>query len=123
MLVEYNYNATLRERFLLKKDELKNSKTPNEETFVVYHWTADETDKIAFKGFGAVSESWVHTKFHPEPFVEGSAGYRTALLCLAVLGRRGKDYEQNGRALVKVKNGDQLLPKYLVHFYMFEDAE
>lgn len=51
-------------------------------------------DEMAFKGFGAVKEPWVYQKFDPEPSLEGNvAGWRTALLCLALVGEEGTDHE------------------------------
>ena len=123
--VEYMYNATLRERFSQKKAEFKKLKTPYEETIVFHKATADATNEIAFQGFHG-GDTEVYTNFNPEfQYVGRCTDCKPALLCLALIGNAEKVHSNLSYAKGKLsacttelllKSGDQLLPKYIVHF-------
>ncbi|MCO5551811.1 hypothetical protein L7F22_005313 [Adiantum nelumboides] len=127
--VEYIWNQVLYDRYQNVKQKFSAQNKPDDE-ILVFHGTIPESiDKIVVEGFkvggtdgveirsGAAYGHGVYTAANPDTSIRYSAKGGMMLLSNAVCGKLGEDYNKGGSGDVYVvKRGDQLLPKYIVHF-------
>lgn len=125
--VEYIYNVALKERYLKKKEEFKKGATPQEERFVFHGTDTAAIASISNEGFkiggvgvrikcGAVYGEGVYTALNPDISVAYSKKSNMMLLSLALPGTFNTHHGSGGHDVIVIKNVDQLLPMYVVHY-------
>lgn len=119
----------LHERYEKKKQQFIAENKPVNEILIFHGTLRENIDKIVKEGFkvggeegvaircGAAYGHGVYAAADPEISVHYSKGHGMMLLSLALPGELGKDYTLGGAPdIYVIKKGDQLLPRYIVHF-------
>ncbi|MCO5567021.1 hypothetical protein L7F22_020704 [Adiantum nelumboides] len=127
--VEYTWNQELDDRYQIKKQLFEKEKKAVNELLVFHGTTKESIDKIVREGFkvggekgvpircGAAYGHGVYTAASPEISIPYSQSSKMMLLSIALCGKLNVDYTLGGSEdIFVVKQGDQLLPRYIVHF-------
>ncbi|KAI5066362.1 hypothetical protein GOP47_0018986 [Adiantum capillus-veneris] len=127
--VEFVWNQVLYDRYQNVKQQFLAERKPVDEILVFHGTNAESIDKIVKEGFkvggtdgvpircGTAYGHGVYTAANPDTSIPYSGGSGMMLLSNAMCGKLGEDDKKGGSEdIYVVTKGEQLLPKYIVHF-------
>ncbi|KAI5066361.1 hypothetical protein GOP47_0018985 [Adiantum capillus-veneris] len=127
--VELVWNQVLYDRYQKVEQQFLLQSKPVDEILVFHGTNGESIDKIVKEGFkvggtdgvpiryGAAYGHGVYTAANPDTSIPYSGGSGMMLLSTAICGKLGEDHKKGGSEdIYVVTKGEQLLPKYIVHF-------